>query len=96
MSNGRELDKPATFQIRVRGKLESKWSDWFGGFAIEPQTGDETLLTGSVVDQAALYGLLLKLHNLGLLLLSLQRQTGEKTYPNNQNSCNFNAPIHGK
>ena len=78
MSNGRELDKPARYQIRIRGKLDLKWSAWFDGFAIESQPENETLLTGLVPDQAALYGLLLKLHNLGLLLISIQRQEGEK------------------
>jgi hypothetical protein len=73
MTNGRELDKPATYQIRAKGNLDPKWSDWFDGFDITPETDGETLLTGTVADQAALYGMLLKLHNLGLLLLSVKR-----------------------
>jgi hypothetical protein len=73
MSNGSELDKPAMVQIRIQGNLDQKWSDWFDGFTIIPQADGETLLTGMVVDQAALYGILLKLHNLGLLLLSVKR-----------------------
>jgi len=73
MVNGREFDKPAMVQIRIKGNLDQVWSDWFDEFTIEPQPGGETLLTGTVVDQAALYGLLLKLHNLGLLLLSVVR-----------------------
>jgi hypothetical protein len=77
MTNGRAFDVPATYQIRVKGNLEQKWSDWFGGFAIEPQPDDETLLTGSVADQAALHGILAKISSLGLPLLSLQRQQGE-------------------
>jgi len=81
MSNGREHDKQAIYQIRIKGKLDPEWDDWFERFIIEAQPDGETLLTGPVLDQTALYGFLLKIHNLGLLLLSLQRQTGEKTYP---------------
>jgi hypothetical protein len=77
MTNGRKFDVPAVYQIRVKGNLEQKWSDWFDGFAIEPQPNDETLLVGSVADQAALHGILAKIANLGLPLLSLQRQQGE-------------------
>ncbi|MBN1813066.1 MAG: hypothetical protein JXA14_14615 [Anaerolineae bacterium] len=77
MSNGREFDKPAVYQIRVKGNLDPKWSDWFDGFAIEPQPNDETMLTGSVADQAALHGILTKISNLGLPLLSVQRQKGK-------------------
>ena len=74
MSNGREFDKPALYEIKIKGHLEPRWSDWFDGFAIEPQPDDETLLTGSVPDQAALHGILTKISNLGLPLLSVQRQ----------------------
>jgi len=76
MTNGREFDKPAIYQIRVKGNLEQKWSDWFDGLAIIPQTGDETLLVGKVADQATLHGILAKISNLGLPLLSVQRQKG--------------------
>ena len=76
MTNGRAYDVPAIYQIRVKGNLEQKWSDWFDGFAIEPQPNDETLLTGFVADQAALYGILNKISNLGLPLLSVQRKKG--------------------
>jgi hypothetical protein len=76
MTNGRAFDVPALYQIRVKGNLEPKWSDWFDGFAIEPQPGDETLLIGLVADQAALHGILAKISNLGLPLLSVQRQKG--------------------
>jgi hypothetical protein len=78
MSNGRELDKPAIYQIRIKGRLDPQWDDWFDGFIMEVQPDDEMLLTGTIVDQAALYGLLLKLHNLGLLLISVHRQMGEQ------------------
>jgi len=73
MADGREYDKPAVYEIRVKGSLECKWSEWFDGFAIIPQAGDETLLVGPVADQPALYGILHKISNLGLPLLSVVR-----------------------
>jgi hypothetical protein len=72
MSNGRELDGPGTYEIRVFGRLDHQWSGWLGKFVIT-QAGEHTLLRGTVVDQAALYGILLKIHNLGLLMLSVER-----------------------
>ena len=59
------------YQIRIQGHLGSEWTDWFEGLTITLEDNGETLLTGSVVDQAALYGLLRKVRDLGLPLLSL-------------------------
>ena len=73
MTNRREFDKQGIYEIRVRGVLDKKWSDWFDGFTIMPQANDETLLTGPVADQAALHGLLNKIRDLGLPLLSVKR-----------------------
>jgi len=73
MTDGREFDKPAVYQIRVKGNLDRKWSDWFDGFTISPQADDETSLTGPVDDQAALHGLLAKIRDLGLPLLLVKR-----------------------
>ena len=73
MTNGTEFDQRAVYQIRVKGNLDHKWSDWFDGFTITPQPGDETLLTGPVLDQAALHGLLSKIRDLGLPLLRIER-----------------------
>ena len=66
------------YQIKVNGKLDSKWKDWFDGFAIVPQLDDETLLVGAVTDQAALHGLLAKIRDLGLSLLSVNRVENQK------------------
>jgi hypothetical protein len=57
----------------VKGNLDLKWSDWFDGFTLTPQAGDETLLAGPVADQAALHGLLAKIRDLGLPLLLVKR-----------------------
>ena len=61
------------YQIRLEGHLGRQWTDWFGGLTITLEENGETLLTGSVVDQAALYGLLRKVRDLGMPLLSVNR-----------------------
>jgi len=70
-------DCVAIYEITVKGYLHKSRADWFDGMAIEPQVDDEgmcvTRLTGEVVDQAALLGLLRRLYDLGLSLLSMQR-----------------------
>jgi hypothetical protein len=63
------------YQIHIRGKLDSKWSEWFSGFSIA-HTNGETVLAGTVPDQSALYGILAKLHDLGLTLLRVERLNG--------------------
>ena len=73
MSYGREFDTRAVYQIRVKGNLDRKWSDWFDGLTITPQANDETMLAGPVANQAALHGLLAKICDLGLPLLSCHR-----------------------
>ena len=73
MSNGREFNKAGIYQIGVYGHLDRRWSDWFDGFTIIPQADNETLLTGSVTDQISLHGLLSKIRDLGLPLLSVKR-----------------------
>ena len=60
-----------TVEIRVKGHIDAHWSDWFEGMTIRHTEQDETILLGIVVDQAALYGVLAKLRNLGLSLLSV-------------------------
>ena len=64
-------------EIRVKGRMDVHWSDWFEGLTISHTDEDETVLSGTVVDQAALYGLLAKLGALGLPLLSV-RQVEDK------------------
>ena len=59
------------YQIRIKGHLGPQWTDWFGGLTITLEEGGETLLTCLVVDQAALYGLLRKVRDLGLPLISV-------------------------
>ena len=66
-------DAPAYYQIRVRGALDPHWSSWFDGMAIAPDASGDTLLRGPLADQAALYGLLHRIRDLGLVLLAVAR-----------------------
>jgi hypothetical protein len=66
-------DRPAHYEIRLRGVLDSRWSDWFDGLEIRSDAPGQTLIAGPVADQAALHGLLAKVRDLGLPLLSVQR-----------------------
>jgi hypothetical protein len=63
--------QPVVYQIRVKGQLGPQWTDWFGGLAIAVEEDGDTLLTGPLVDQAALYGLLKKVRDLGMPLVSV-------------------------
>jgi hypothetical protein len=65
--------RPQIYQIRIKGQLDSQWTDWFEGLAITLEDDGDTLLTGPVVDQAALHGLLKKVRDLGLSLLSVNQ-----------------------
>jgi hypothetical protein len=60
-----------SIEIRVKGRIDERWSDWFDDLTITHTDRDETVLTGSIVDQTALYGLLSKLRDLGLALVSV-------------------------
>ena len=66
-------DPLVTYQIRVEGHLDSQWEAWFVGATLTPEAGGYTLLTCPVVDQAALYGLLKKVRDLGVPLISVIR-----------------------
>jgi hypothetical protein len=59
------------YQIVVKGHLEDRWSQWFNGMAIQNLPGGEAVLSGPVIDQAALHGLLIKVRDLGLTLVSV-------------------------
>ena len=64
-------DPPACYLIRVRGTIDPHLSDWFDGMAITYDTSGDTVLVGPLADQAALYGVLHRIRNLGLMLLAV-------------------------
>ena len=68
-----EPSQPMVYQIRVQGHLGRQWTEWFEGLTITPEENGDTLLTGPVADQAALHGLLRKVRDLGLPLLSINQ-----------------------
>ena len=77
MSNKHILEsdpgQPTVYQIRIKGHLGNQWTDWFEGLRITREDNGDTLITGPVVDQAALHGLLKKVRDLGMPLLSVDR-----------------------
>ena len=77
MSNRFDLKEdpgqPIVYQIRVKSHLDSGWTDWFEGLTITQEADGDTLLTGPVIDQAALHGLLKKVRDLGMPLVSVIR-----------------------
>ena len=72
MTKPRKSYDPVYYRIKLKGCLDNKWSDWFEKMAISSE-GEETVLTGQVADQAALHGLLIRIRDLNLTLLSLER-----------------------
>ena len=66
-------DEARTYEIRLKGHLDDKWADWFDGLTITRADNGETLLRGAVVDQAALHGVLRKVRDLGLPLVSVNQ-----------------------
>jgi hypothetical protein len=73
MSNEPEPSQPVVYQIRLKGHLGSQWTQWFGGLTITLEEDGDTVLTGPVVDQAALHGLLKRVRDLGTPLVSVIR-----------------------
>jgi hypothetical protein len=74
--------QPMIYQVRIKGHLGLHWTDWFGGLTITLEDNGDTLLTGPVVDQAALHGVLRKVRDLGLPLISVTHaQTGQADGP---------------
>ena len=67
------------YHITIKGHLDPEWSDWFDGLTITLGDNGETILTGPLIDQSALHGVLIKIRDLGLPLLSLTRiETGRE------------------
>ena len=73
INSGTDPGQPLVYQIRIKGHLGRGWTDWFGGLTIRLTDNGETLLTCPVVDQAALHGVLRKVRDVGMPLLSVIR-----------------------
>lgn len=74
--------QPMVFRIRIKGHWNDLWTDWFEGMTISLEENGDTLLTGPVVDQATLYGLLRRVRDVGMPLVSVNRvESGEQDRP---------------
>jgi hypothetical protein len=69
------MDTPHIYEIRVEGHLAERWSDWFEGLALRQEPDGETVLSGPLSDQAALFGVLIRIHDLNLILISVSRMS---------------------
>ena len=67
------LAEPGQYEIRLEGRLHSRWAAWFDGMSLTHESDGTTVLSGSVIDQAALHGLLHKVRDAGLPLISVAR-----------------------
>ena len=74
-------DQGAIYQIRIKGHLGSRWANWFDGLSLTLEDTGDTLLIGPVVDQAALHGVLRKVRDLGLPLLSVVQVAASQANP---------------
>jgi len=72
---------PSLYEIRIAGHLSPQWMDWFEGLTVTLEDNGNTLLSGPVADQAALHGLLKKVRDLGMPLVSVNQVQSSKTRP---------------
>jgi hypothetical protein len=72
-SGSAAAEPPARYEIRVKGELDSRWSPWFEGLQLRSDESGQTTIVGPVTDQAALHGLLAKVRDLALPLISVRR-----------------------
>ena len=91
--------EPRLYEIRLKGHLHNRWAEWFDGLTITREDNGETLLSGPVVDQAALHGLLRRVRDLGLPLVSViqvdrKQAKGPDVNADNDGSCGSRAEHH--
>jgi len=67
------MNNPGAYEIRVEGLISARWSGWFDGLTIRQTSDEETVLNGNLADQAALLGVLNKIHSLNLTILAVYR-----------------------
>jgi len=68
------MNEHTVYHIKIKGHLDTSWQDWFDGLTITLTDDGDTILSGAIVDQAALHGLLNKIRNLGLTIISINPQ----------------------
>ena len=71
------MNKPWIYEIRVKGILADRWSDWFEGLEVHVELKGETTMRGELIDQSALFGVLTRINNLNLTLISVVRSSPE-------------------
>jgi hypothetical protein len=76
-----DRDESERYEIRIQGHLDNRWNGWFSGLTLTREDNGETVLTGPVVDQAALHGVLRKVRDLGMPLLSVTRVGSDRGDP---------------
>ncbi len=72
-----QTNEGGSYEIRLKGHLNARWADWFDGLILTQESDGTTVLSGSVMDQAALHGLLGKVRDLGLPLIAVHRRTDQ-------------------
>lgn len=72
-----QTNEGGSYEIRLKGHLNARWADWFDGLTLTQESDGTTLLSGPIVDQAALHGLLGKVRDLGLPLIAVHRRTDQ-------------------
>jgi hypothetical protein len=85
MSNNPEPMHTRSYQIRIKGQFDATWTDWFAGLTVTPEAEGTTLLTAEGIDQAALYGILKKIRDLGISLISVNSNDAKFYKKGNQN-----------
>ena len=78
MSHTSDSNQPVVYEIRIAGHLPAQWSAWFEGLIVALEPDGTTLLSGPVIDQAALYGLLKKVRDTGLTLIAVNQITSKQ------------------
>ena len=82
-------DRPSIYHIRITGHLDDEWADWFGGASVEPEQDGNTLLICQVIDQSTLHGLLRRIRDLGMPLISINRVGPSVTTQLHFDECNL-------
>lgn len=88
--------EPRRYEIRLGGRLDARWSDWFDGFRLTADSDGTTLLVGLVVDQAALHGLLRRIGDLGVTLISVNSDTTTFSGAHDEPHQRRPGPGHGR